>query len=110
MKIGLSVIWKSRDIKSLLLGHTEVAYWLVFFSRVFYPITHVFFYYIRQLLVMLMYTDRRHMTMTTGGDLFSVIYLIKLCYTVKPVIKCHPGERQNMVFIDKWSLFGGHFV
>ena len=22
----------------------------------------------------------------------------------------HPSEKQNMVFIDKWSLFGGHFV
>ena len=24
--------------------------------------------------------------------------------------KGHPKERQNMVFIDKWSLFGGNFV
>ena len=24
--------------------------------------------------------------------------------------KGHPRERQNMVFIDKWSLFGGNFV
>ena len=23
--------------------------------------------------------------------------------------KGHPRERQNMVFIDKWSLFGGYF-
>ena len=27
--------------------------------------------------------------------------------TVKPVNKGHPRERQNMVFIDKWSLLGG---
>ena len=31
-------------------------------------------------------------------------------YTVKPVNKSHPRERQNIVFIDKWSLFGGNFV
>ena len=31
-------------------------------------------------------------------------------YTVKPVNKGHPRERQDMVFIDKWSLFGGFFV
>ena len=30
--------------------------------------------------------------------------------TVKPVNKYHPWERQHMVFIDKWSLFGGYFV
>ena len=24
--------------------------------------------------------------------------------------KDHPRERQNMVSIDKWSLFGGYFV
>ena len=30
--------------------------------------------------------------------------------TVKPVNKGHPMVRQNMVFIDKWSLIGGHFV
>ena len=30
--------------------------------------------------------------------------------TVKPVHKGHPREKQNMVFIDKWSLFGGYFV
>ena len=24
--------------------------------------------------------------------------------------KGHPRERQHMVFIDKWSLFGGYFV
>ena len=29
--------------------------------------------------------------------------------TVKPVNKGHPRERQNKVFIDKWSLFGGNF-
>ena len=29
-------------------------------------------------------------------------------YTVKPVNKGHSRERQNMVFIDKWSLFGGY--
>ena len=31
-------------------------------------------------------------------------------YTVKPVNKGHQRNRQNMVFIDKWSLFGGYFV
>ena len=30
--------------------------------------------------------------------------------TVKPVNKGHQRERQHMVFIDKWSLFGGYFV
>ena len=30
--------------------------------------------------------------------------------TVKPVNKGHTKERENMVFIDKWSLFGGYFV
>ena len=30
--------------------------------------------------------------------------------TVKPVIKGHPRERQYMVFINNWSLFGGYFV
>ena len=29
--------------------------------------------------------------------------------TVKPVNKGRPGERQQIVFIDKWSLFGGFF-
>ena len=24
--------------------------------------------------------------------------------------KSHPGDRQNMVFIDKWSLFGSYLV
>ena len=33
-----------------------------------------------------------------------------LCSTVKPVNKGHPEERQNMVFIDKWSLFGVYIV
>ena len=31
-------------------------------------------------------------------------------YTVKPVNKGHPRERHHMVFIDKWSLFGGYIV
>ena len=30
--------------------------------------------------------------------------------TVKPVKKCLPRESQYMFFIDKWPLFGGHFV
>ena len=30
-------------------------------------------------------------------------------YIVKPVNKGHPRERQHMVFIDKWSLFGVYF-
>ena len=32
-----------------------------------------------------------------------------LC-TIKPVNKGHPTERQTIVIIDKWSLFGGCFV
>ena len=28
-------------------------------------------------------------------------------HTAKTVNKGHPRDRQNMVFIDKWSLFGG---
>ena len=31
-------------------------------------------------------------------------------YTVKPLNKGHLREMQNMVFIDKWSLFGGNFA
>ena len=31
-------------------------------------------------------------------------------YTIKPVNKGHPWERQYMVFLDKWFLFGGYFV
>ena len=31
-------------------------------------------------------------------------------FTVKPVNKGLLRERQNMVFIDKWPLFGGYFV
>ena len=34
----------------------------------------------------------------------------KFRYTVKPVNKGHPRERPHMVFIDKWSSFGGYFV
>ena len=30
--------------------------------------------------------------------------------TIKPVNKGHPRERQNMVLIDKWSLFAGYIV
>ena len=30
--------------------------------------------------------------------------------TVKPVIKSHSRERQIMVFINKWPLFGCYFV
>ena len=30
--------------------------------------------------------------------------------TVKPVNKGHPRERQNMVFIDRLSSYGGYFV
>ena len=30
--------------------------------------------------------------------------------TVKPVNKGYPWEKQNVVFIDKWSLFGGYFA
>ena len=40
--------------------------------------------------------------------LFLLFYrrrLIEVC----PLFKGHPRERQNMVFRDKWSLFGGYF-
>ena len=30
--------------------------------------------------------------------------------TVKPVNKGYPRERQHIVFIDKWSLFGVYFI
>ena len=30
--------------------------------------------------------------------------------TVKSVNKGHPRDRQHMVFIDKWPLFGGYIV
>ena len=30
--------------------------------------------------------------------------------TVKPVNKGHPSERQNIIFRDKWSLFGCYFI
>ena len=33
-----------------------------------------------------------------------------MLYTVKSVNNGHQKERQHMVFIDKWSLFGGYFV
>ena len=36
--------------------------------------------------------------------------LVAVPYTVKPVNKGHSREREHMVFTDKWSLFGGHFV
>ena len=36
--------------------------------------------------------------------------LIRKKYTVKPVNKGHPRKRLNIIFIDKWSLFGGNFV
>ena len=38
--------------------------------------------------------------------LFRMIFL----YTVKPVNKSHPRERQNKVLIDKRSLFAGYIV
>ena len=31
-------------------------------------------------------------------------------YTVKPVNKGHPREKQHMAFKDKWPLFGGYNV
>ena len=46
---------------------------------------------------------------TTGSESREVCYIF-ITYTVKPVNKGHPREKQNMVFIDKWSLFGGYFV
>ena len=39
-----------------------------------------------------------------------VLHVTEFSNTVEPVNKGHPRERQNMVFIDKWSLFGGFFV
>ena len=44
--------------------------------------------------------------MFVSGSLLAYSCLEK--YTVKPVNKGHPRERQHMVFIDKWSLFGGN--
>ena len=34
----------------------------------------------------------------------------RLVYIVNPVNKGHPRERQEMVFRDKRSLFGGYIV
>ena len=31
-------------------------------------------------------------------------------YKVRPVNKGQPRGKQNMVFTEKWSLFGGYFV
>ena len=31
-------------------------------------------------------------------------------YIVKPVNKGHPMEKQNLIFIDKWSLYGGYIA
>ena len=41
-----------------------------------------------------------------------VLPLVAICthYTIKPVNKTLPRERQNIAFIDKWSLFGGYFI
>ena len=41
-------------------------------------------------------------------SLRSIMYVHTYMYTVKPVNKGHPI--QNMVFIDKWSLFVDYFV
>ena len=35
-------------------------------------------------------------------------YSYKYVCTNKPVNKGHPRERQHMVFIDKWPIFGGY--
>ena len=43
-----------------------------------------------------------------SGKLPSERFYFKV--TVKPVNKGHPREIQNVVFIEKWSLFGGCFV
>ena len=44
-------------------------------------------------------------------DMFTCIHPVDdKSYTVKPVNKGHPREEKNMVFINKWSLFGGYFV
>ena len=41
---------------------------------------------------------------------FYFFLMVRMCEfsTVKPVNKGHPREIQRMVFIDKWSLFGGY--
>ena len=36
--------------------------------------------------------------------------IVKVSYTVKPVNKGHLREIKIMVFIDKWSLYGGFFI
>ena len=46
----------------------------------------------------------------THLDLFHSHPSIYTINIVKPVNKGHPRERQNMVFIDKWSLFGDYFI
>ena len=44
-------------------------------------------------------------------DINKEVYDVSLhIHTVKPVDKGHPKEKQNMVFINKWSLFRGYFV
>ena len=40
-----------------------------------------------------------------AAELVSVLFKL---FTVKPVNKGHPKERQQMAFKDKWSLFGGY--
>ena len=39
---------------------------------------------------------------------FAAAHLGHLIYTAKSANKGHPRERQIMVFIDKWPLFGGY--
>ena len=38
------------------------------------------------------------------------LQIYKIQHTVKPMKKGNLMERQNMVFIDKWSLFEANFV
>ena len=64
-----------------------------------------------------MYLILRHLSSVVKMKEFSdmtffceVRYIFMVLNTAKPVNKGHSRERQDMVFIDKWPLFGGYFV
>ena len=52
------------------------------------------------------YIDDFHASWKTQNDIFNNQFYSQVCEQRPP----HPRERQNMVFSDKWSLFGSHFV
>ena len=43
-------------------------------------------------------------------DYLEGVYIGHVAITVKPVNKDHPKERQQKVYLEKWSFFGGFFV